>query len=60
MRIARFHNRARERGARVLSLDTNEQNQAAQALYRGEGLRPDAHERWPGGREVRWFTSLSK
>jgi ribosomal protein S18 acetylase RimI-like enzyme len=50
--------RARERGARLLVLNTNERNEAAQALYRSEGLRPQAAKLWGGGREIRWAAEL--
>jgi catechol 2,3-dioxygenase len=50
--------RARLRGARSLGLTTNEQNEAAQSLYRGEGLRPQSARIWPRGREVRWVVDL--
>lgn len=50
--------RARERGARRLTLTTNEGNTEAQALYRSEGLAPASHARYPGGREVLWSVRL--
>jgi ribosomal protein S18 acetylase RimI-like enzyme len=50
--------RARARGARLLGLNTNERNLAAQELYRSEGLRPQSATIWPGGREVRWVVRL--
>ena len=50
--------RARVRGARAMGLNTNEHNEAAQALYRAEGFRPVAHARYPGGREVLWGRSF--
>jgi ribosomal protein S18 acetylase RimI-like enzyme len=50
--------RAAARGARRFGLNTNEQNQAAQALYRSEGLLPQAHALYPGGREVFWVKEL--
>ncbi|NNL65943.1 MAG: GNAT family N-acetyltransferase [Myxococcales bacterium] len=46
--------RARERGALRLTLNTNEGNREAQALYRAEGLAPTTHARYPGGQEVLW------
>jgi ribosomal protein S18 acetylase RimI-like enzyme len=52
--------RARERGARRFSLDTNERNEAAQSLYRSEGLRPQSHSLYPGGREVLWVKDLHR
>ncbi|HEU4428249.1 MAG TPA: GNAT family N-acetyltransferase, partial [Myxococcota bacterium] len=51
--------RACQRGARALGLTTNEQNETAQSLYRGEGLRPQSARIWPNGREVRWVIDLS-
>jgi aminoglycoside 6'-N-acetyltransferase I len=50
--------RARQRRARLLGLTTNERNEAAQALYRSEGLRPQGARIWEGGREVRWVVEL--
>jgi ribosomal protein S18 acetylase RimI-like enzyme len=46
--------RAEARGARRFGLNTNERNEAAQELYRSEGLSPVSHARYPGGREVLW------
>lgn len=51
--------RARERGARRLSLNTNDGNAAAGSLYRSEGLRPQSHGLYPAGREVLWVKNLS-
>jgi ribosomal protein S18 acetylase RimI-like enzyme len=50
--------RARARGARLLGLTTNERNEAAQSLYRAEGLRPQAAKLWVDGREIRWVVEL--
>jgi len=50
--------RARERGARLLGLTTNERNEAAQNLYRSEGLHPRAAPIWAEGREIRWVVEL--
>jgi ribosomal protein S18 acetylase RimI-like enzyme len=51
--------RAAARGARRFSLNTNEANAAAQALYRSEGLAPHSHALYPGGREVVWVRELT-
>jgi GNAT superfamily N-acetyltransferase len=51
--------RARERGARRFSLNTNDGNHAAHALYRAEGLTPQSHALYPGGREVLWVKPLT-
>jgi ribosomal protein S18 acetylase RimI-like enzyme len=50
--------RASARGARRFSLNTNEHNHTAQALYRSEGLLPQSHPLYPGGREVFWTREL--
>ena len=50
--------RAASRGALRFGLNTNEQNAAAQALYRSEGLAPQSHALYPGGREVLWVKDL--
>jgi len=50
--------RAAARGARLLGLATNEQNTAAQSLYRSEGLRPQSTKIWENGREIRWVVEL--
>jgi ribosomal protein S18 acetylase RimI-like enzyme len=50
--------RAAARGALRFGLNTNEQNEAAQALYRSEGLAPQSHALYPGGREVFWVKDL--
>lgn len=50
--------RARARGALRITLTTNEHNTSAQALYRSEGLAPQNHELYPGGREVLWSKHL--
>lgn len=50
--------RAAARGARRFGLNTNEGNQAAQALYRSEGLSPQSHALYPAGREVLWIKDL--
>jgi ribosomal protein S18 acetylase RimI-like enzyme len=51
--------RAREHGARRFSLNTNEGNTAAQALYRSEGLAVQSHALYAGGREILWVKELS-
>ena len=58
VRLSYAATRARERGARRLTLTTNEGNTEAQALYRSEGLAPASHARYPGGREVLWSVRL--
>jgi ribosomal protein S18 acetylase RimI-like enzyme len=50
--------RARTRGARRLSLTTNELNTPAQGLYEAEGFRRESAAVWPNGREVRWTIAL--
>lgn len=50
--------RARERGARLLGLTTNERNRPAQGLYRSEGLEPQSAKLWANGREIRWVAKL--
>lgn len=50
--------RAAARGALRFCLNTNERNEAAQSLYRSEGLSPQSHALYPGGREVLWVKSL--
>jgi len=50
--------RARERGARILGLTTNERNEPAQVLYRSEGFRPQSARIWGRGREIRWVVEL--
>jgi ribosomal protein S18 acetylase RimI-like enzyme len=50
--------RARERGVVRLTLTTNEGNLASQELYRSEGLTPQSHALYPGGREVLWSRSI--
>ena len=50
--------RAAARGALRFGLNTNEQNDAAQALYRSAGLAPQSHALYPGGREVFWVKDL--
>jgi len=50
--------RAAVRGAGRFGLTTNEGNGAAQALYRSEGLAPQSHALYPGGREVLWVKEL--
>ena len=50
--------RAEARGARRFALNTNEENEAAQSLYRSEGLSPQSHALYPGGREILWVKSI--
>lgn len=50
--------RAEARGAVRFSLNTNDGNESAHALYRSEGLTPQSHALYPGGREVLWSRSL--
>ena len=50
--------RAERRGARAFGLNTNEYNEAAQRLYRSEGLRPQQTGIWREGREIHWVRSL--
>jgi catechol 2,3-dioxygenase len=50
--------RARERGAKLLGLTTNERNKIAQSLYRSEGLAPQSTKIWENGREIRWVAEL--
>jgi ribosomal protein S18 acetylase RimI-like enzyme len=52
--------RARERGARLLGLTTNERNRIAQGLYRSEGFSPQSARTWPNGREIRWVVRLDE
>ncbi len=52
--------RARTRGARLLSLSTNERNELAQSLYRSEGLEPQGAKLWKSGREIRWAIELGE
>ena len=52
--------RARERGARLVGLTTNERNQPAQSLYRSEGFQPQSAKIWPNGREIRWVVRLDE
>lgn len=49
---------ARERGARLLGLSTNERNEPAQRLYRSEGFNPQSAAIWANGREIRWVVTL--
>jgi hypothetical protein len=46
--------RARERGVRLVGLNTNDHNEHAHPLYLSEGFRPQVHALWPEGREIRW------
>jgi ribosomal protein S18 acetylase RimI-like enzyme len=50
--------RAQQRGARRFSLNTNDGNLGAHALYGAEGLAPQSHALYPGGREVLWVKAL--
>jgi len=50
--------RAQARGAVQFGLNTNERNEIAQSLYRSEGLSPQSHAVYPGGREVFWVTRI--
>lgn len=50
--------RAEARGALRFSLNTNEGNEAAQSLYRSEGLSPQSHALYPGRREVLWLKAI--
>lgn len=50
--------RARRRGAKELSLTTNEKNLPAQSLYQAAGMRSQTEARWDNGREVPWAIEL--
>ncbi len=50
--------RARGRNAKSMSLNTNEQNEAAQRLYRKAGFRLQTEAIWSGGRETCWVRPL--
>lgn len=50
--------RARRRGAKELTLTTNENNLPAQNLYRAAGMSPQTEARWNNGREVPWAIAL--
>jgi ribosomal protein S18 acetylase RimI-like enzyme len=50
--------RAEARGALRFSLNTNDHNEGAHSLYRSEGLLPQSHALYPGGREVLWSRRL--
>ena len=50
--------RAGARGARRFSLNTNERNEAAHALYRKEGIQPETHAVYSDAREIVWSKSL--
>jgi ribosomal protein S18 acetylase RimI-like enzyme len=50
--------RASAKGAGRFTLNTNERNLAAQALYRSEGLSPQSHALYPDGREVVWVKRM--
>lgn len=52
--------RAEARGALRFCLNTNEGNEAAQSLYRSEGLSPQSHALYPDGREVFWTKSIGR
>lgn len=56
--LAHVVTRARERGARRFSLDTNGRNEVAQSLYHSQGMRPQSHALHPGRREVLWVREL--
>jgi ribosomal protein S18 acetylase RimI-like enzyme len=49
---------AKARGCRSLSLDTNENNAASNALYRHLGFKCE-RPRWSGGRQIRYDLSLA-
>lgn len=51
--------RAQARGAARFGLNTNERNEAGQALYRSEGMAPQSHALYPGGREVFWVKVIA-
>jgi ribosomal protein S18 acetylase RimI-like enzyme len=51
--------RAAARSARRFGLRTNERNEAAQALYRSEGLTPRSPALYQGGREIFWTKELA-
>jgi ribosomal protein S18 acetylase RimI-like enzyme len=50
---------ARERGCRSMSLDTNENNAASNAVYRRLGFT-SARARWQGGRQIRHDLKLER
>ena len=50
--------RAEAAGAKRLSLTTHSGNEAAQSLYRSEGLEPDRHSLYPEGSEIVWSRKL--
>ena len=49
---------AKERGCRTMSLDTNENNAASNALYRHLGFACE-RPRWSGGRQIRYDLKLA-
>lgn len=50
---------ARGAGCAALSLDTNERNEPAVALYEGFGFN-NARTRWAGGRQIRYDLQLAE
>jgi GNAT superfamily N-acetyltransferase len=44
--------RARRRGCARIQLDSNEENEAAAALYASLGFEPGRPQRWEGGRDL--------
>jgi len=52
--------RSEARGALRFGLNTNERNEAGQSLYRSEGMAPQSHALYPGGREVFWVKELGR
>ena len=52
--------RARARRVSSISLNTNENNAAAQALYRRAGFQLQSEAVWDGGREVKFTRNLRR